>query len=185
MSRGPTAPTPTGRHRSRADEPARSREAREPDGGSVTVELALIVPLLAVVLIGMVTSGLVLVRQLSLESAARDAARSGAVIPFDEPPPGMTWIQAVEGLARSATEDGLPTGAVCVALVDAQTGLPVLPSLTTKLDGTACFAEQVSDDLRVQVTLAVPGRIDGAFFAYDILIDTRASARYELPRPVS
>ncbi len=167
-----------------ASRPGVGRGAPQRDEGTATVELALVLPFIAMVLIGMVTSGFVLVRQLALESAARDAARSGAVIAYDDPPEGQTWVEAVEGLARAAAGDEIGGGTVCVALVNGATGLPVEPSLTTVAGGGPCFAEAPSEDLRVQVLLQAPATIDAAFFAIDVVIETRGSARYELPRPL-
>ncbi len=152
--------------------------------GVATVELALLLPTLAVLLVGMVSSGFLLIRQFSLESAVRDAARSAAVLPYDEPPPGMTWVEAVQDITRTRAQGDIGSEAVCVALVDAVTKQPVRPSLTSDPDGGACFDESSSEGLRVQVVVRVPDRLEGAFFTQDVVLSARGSARYELPRPL-
>jgi Flp pilus assembly protein TadG len=160
------------------------RDRGDHDAGSIVVETVFVLPVLSIILVGMASSGLALMQRFSLETAARDAARSGAVLPYDDPPDGTTWTSAIEAVARSHSSDQLMSGDVCIALVDGVTGSPVLPSLTTNTDGSACFVEVPSNDLRVQVLLVVPSRIDAVLFSHDFTISVRSSARYELPRPI-
>lgn len=56
------------------------------DDGQAAVELALVLPLLALLLLGMVQVGLVVRDQVLLTHAAREAAREAAV---DPAPPGI------------------------------------------------------------------------------------------------
>lgn len=49
------------------------------DGGVASVEFALVVPLLVLLLFGLVVAGSVYLDQLNLQSAARNAARAGSI----------------------------------------------------------------------------------------------------------
>lgn len=49
------------------------------DGGVASVEFALVVPLLVLLLFGLVVAGSVYLDQLQLQSAARNAARAGSI----------------------------------------------------------------------------------------------------------
>ncbi len=53
------------------------------DRGQATVELALVLPVLALLLLGVLVIGVVATAQVSLENAAREAARAAAVEPSD------------------------------------------------------------------------------------------------------
>lgn len=152
--------------------------------GTALIETAMVMPVIALVLVGMVSCGLALVESMSLESAARDVARSGAVLPYDEPPEGMTWTSALEAVAAAQIPDLGVADTICIALVDGATGNPVSSQLTTAGDGGACFAEAATDDLRVQIEVSKSATIDLAFYSHPITLSARGSARYELPRPL-
>jgi len=78
------------------------------DDGQAAVELALVLPLLALLLLGMVQVGLVVRDQVLLTHAAREAAREAAV---DPAPPGIR---------RAALSAGpLEPGRLSVAMVAA------------------------------------------------------------------
>jgi Flp pilus assembly protein TadG len=59
--------------------PRRPRAARRPDGGQATVELALLLPLVAVLLLSLVQAAVVARDQVLVTHAAREAARAAAV----------------------------------------------------------------------------------------------------------
>jgi Flp pilus assembly protein TadG len=75
--------------------PRRPRAARRPDGGQATVELALLLPLVAVLLLSLVQAAVVARDQVLVTHAAREAARAAAV---DSDP----------GAARRAAEQAGP-----------------------------------------------------------------------------
>lgn len=163
---------------------ATGRPSRPGERGAVTVELGLLLPVLSVVLVGLVSTGLALTEQMAMESATHEGARAGAVLPYDEPPPGFTWIEAIEGLTLAGVHGEESAVSVCVALVDTVTGQPVASSLTSNTDGSACFVEQATDGLRVQVAISKPTVIEAVFYSQAITLESRASSRYELPRPL-
>lgn len=57
---------------------------RDPDGGQATVEVALLLPLIVTLLLGVVQVGLVVRDQVLVTHAAREAARAAAVDPRPE-----------------------------------------------------------------------------------------------------
>jgi Flp pilus assembly protein TadG len=78
-----------------------------PDRGQATVEVALILPVLATLLLAVVQVGLVVRDQILVTHAAREAARSAAV----DPSPGAARAAAVDG-------SGLPAARLQVAVSD-------------------------------------------------------------------
>ena len=63
--------------------------------GQATVELALVLPVLALLVVGVIAVGVVVATQVSLENAARESARAAAL----EPPAARA--RAVEVASRS------------------------------------------------------------------------------------
>jgi Flp pilus assembly protein TadG len=57
------------------------RRNRTPDGGQASVELALVLPLVALLLVALLQAGLLLRDQLLMVHAAREGAREAAVTP--------------------------------------------------------------------------------------------------------
>lgn len=104
---------------------------RRTERGAVAVEFALILPLLAMFLLGTVTVGVSFSHHLGLTNAVREGARFGATTPY--PPPAGVWADDVIARTRALQfDDPGVTTRVCVDLYKVGTG-----SLVSACDGDA------------------------------------------------
>jgi Flp pilus assembly protein TadG len=85
--------------------PANRRQRCCTETGAAAVEFALVLPILLVVVFGIITYGLIFASQISLNAAARDAARAGVVEPLSGTP--LTCA----GIAQLARGNTHPLGA--------------------------------------------------------------------------
>lgn len=109
----------TGRQSRRKCAPAASVRPARTDRGAVAVEFALIVPILAMLLLGTVTTGVSYSRALSITNAVREGSRFGATADASS----ASWKTNV--LARVRTTQFDPSGAqtsICVQLWKQGTG---------------------------------------------------------------
>ena len=163
------------------------RRAQGPhEHGSVLVELALVVPLfLAVVLLGLVSTGIVYNHKLDLVHAAR-RERATETVPRAPVHAHHQLLGEDLGAARAVVvqrSDGdVSTSQVCVALVSGATGTPLDSTFTTKADGTNCYDDGNTDTAsRVQVRIQRSGdSINAAFLKIPITLTTTADAKFEL-----
>lgn len=151
------------------------------DHGAALVEFALAMPLLVVLLLGTVTSGLALNDDMQLTHSSREGARYGATIPDAQTFASGTWAENVRDLAINRFGPGLNPGDVCVALVGASPPVPLSGGHTTKSDGTACYDDSASGivDARVQVTATTNAVIDTGLYTFDVVLDSQATAKHE------
>lgn len=161
--------------------------AERDDRGAVAVEFALVLPVLMTIVLGVVTGGMVLNRQLSVSHAAREAARYGAVLPVDECQPvtacgGSTWADLVRLVAVQRAGSDVTAAQVCVALVEGPGAAPVALGTghTTAGGTTACYADGSTDTgTRVQVRIARGDRIELFGASVPVTINSSATARAE------
>jgi Flp pilus assembly protein TadG len=161
----------------------------------VLVEFALVMPILVMLLLGMVTTGLAYNRKLDLTHATREGARYGAAVsPFQQWTSG-TWASNVRDLVIARASETLGTADVCVALVKSTSATSsqiysdashAATFFTTKSDGTACYADTYAqysatdDGLRVQVSVARPAKIDLAVLpSINLTLRSTATAKSE------
>jgi hypothetical protein len=145
------------------------------------VELALAMPVLMVLLLGTVTSALALNDDIQLTHAAREGARYGATVPYDEVFSSGTWAGNVRLVAVERFGTGLAASDVCVALVEGSSPTPLSADHTTRGDGTACYDDSASGvtDARVQVTAGKASEIDTGFYSFPLNLSSEAVARHE------
>jgi Flp pilus assembly protein TadG len=95
---------------------AARRWARRRERGAVAVEFALVLPLLAMLLIGVVTGGVAFTNSIGLANAVREGARFGATADLAS----STWVQDVYKRTRQTQfDDDLdnPATTVCLKVV--------------------------------------------------------------------
>lgn len=161
------------------------------ESGAALVEMALVLVLLMMLLIGIVSAGIAYNHQLGLTHAAREAGRYGATLPVTNFASLSEWLDAA---AARALDDAIGTlGAdtpglyVCVAYVH--------PNGTTALDTTGsrvetgggvsyaaapCFADgRPNDEKRVQVRVARDVTFNAVVFQRTVNLDSEAVNRFE------
>jgi hypothetical protein len=164
----------------------RSRSAAG-DRGAVMAEFALVLPVLAMLVMGIFTGGTALNNKQQITSSARDAARFGATLADDQCDSpsdcgGRSWAELVRDLAVQRSNGTLLNAGVCVALVSGPGSAPTAldASHTTKTDGTACFVDGSPDDgLRVQVSTSRSDVLDVVLYRKTLSLEATAIAQFE------
>ncbi len=122
------------------------RSRRDGDEGQATVELALVLPFVVVLLLAVVQVGLIVRAQLRVEHAAHEGARAAAVA--EDP------IAAGRRVALAAVDD--PERAeVIVTSEQVGGGAAVRVSVTLRLTGTLPLIGSVVDGRTVQASAAL------------------------------
>lgn len=157
----------------------RSRDER----GAVAVEFALVVPILVVLLIGTVTTGISYSRAIGVTNAVREGARFGATGDSTS----STWAADVIARTRETQfDDTTPyqtsicvelfkqgTGAIkwsCSAGTSAMPATVPYPAVPAGLSAGACV---------VRVVAARQYEIDAVFNSWDPVLTKGSVARYE------
>ena len=160
------------------------------ESGAALVEMALVLPLLVMLLMGIVSAGIAYNHQLSLTHAAREAGRHAATLPVTNFGSMDAWLDAV---AQRALDDGVgtldpsvPGFFVCVAFVHPN-GTTSLDSTRSRTGGTtgtygssACFTDgRPNDERRVQVRVGRDVDFNAVVFETTINLDSEAVSRFE------
>lgn len=96
---------------------------RPQEDGAVAVEFALVLPLLAMLLLGTITAGLAYTHSLGLTNAVREGARFAATAPYPPLDPSADWDADVIQRTRDVQfDDPLGETRICVDLFKAGTG---------------------------------------------------------------
>jgi Flp pilus assembly protein TadG len=168
---------------------------RRDDDGVVIVEMALVLPILVVLMLGMFTGALAWNQSQALGQGARIAGRYAATLPLPVPEGAQTqdeadaaWLDALIDQAVAAAEGQVgPTVAgrsVCVAYVDPAASATMSRTLTgasTRTSSTSpCFEDgQGATATRVQVEIERDGHIDTGFYRIPLELRRTAVYRYE------
>jgi hypothetical protein len=157
--------------------------------GAALVEIAIVLPVLVTLLLGIISGGNAYQQKLSLTNGAREGARYGATLPVGSSL--QSWLDDVSVVASKAVDDGLgvdvTSRVICVAYVH--------PAGTSAADQTArrretsggiiyssgsCFSDgRPATERRVQVQLARAGELNAAFFKLDLNLTGKSVARFE------
>jgi hypothetical protein len=162
--------------------------------GASLVEMALALPLLVMLVVGMVSAGIAYNNQVALTHAAREGGRSAATLPVN---PGTmdSWLEIVINQtvadATGALDPGIPGRYVCVAYVHPngtaagdQTTRRILNSsgLQGAEGGQQCFDGndgRPDDERRVQVVVEREAAFSVVFFSSTVTLDAEAVNRFE------
>ncbi len=170
------------------------------DSGATLVEFAIILPVFAMLLLGMFSAGIALNDKQELTHAIREGARYGATIPASEFS-GNTFATVIRDEVIDRSGGLLSAGEICVSVVRgtpdaaAQESANGLSSGSVKTlevvsstNGSACDpsetyplpTEDGDTGQRIQVRAQRPTKIElGVFGAYTITIDESATAKSE------
>ena len=170
----------------------RARRRRD-DRGAALVEFALVVPVLAMLLFGMITAATSWDRSMSLSHAARLGGRYGATLPTSGQTSLDAWLTLVSARTVSNAEGNLNVNVagrqVCVAYVhpDGSTALDQTRRRVENTAGTASYANstcfndgQADSEKRVQVDVQRTTVLEAILWKQTITVHETAVFRYEV-----
>jgi hypothetical protein len=144
------------------------------------VELAFVLVLLVMLLVGIVSAAIAYGRNNSIQNAAREASRFGATLPGAA---DTAWLLSVRDVARAAAlgdlDAGVPGSFICVAYIDEN---DVTLSLDNDIPTTAtapCFTDDRPGEKKVQVAVERETDFEAIVFSRDVTLSADAAARYE------
>lgn len=139
---------------------------RADDTGAVLVEAAVVMPILIMLVLGIWSVGRAYNIYLTMDHAAREAARFGAVNADD-----ASWLVEVKqkALGEAAPSLTLAGADVCAALVDGEAG------------ATACLnsTDDPRTEKRAQVVITKQVPLSFVFFSMNVTLHARAVSRWE------
>lgn len=167
------------------------KSAPRNERGASLVELAIALPLLMMLLLGMVSAGIAYNHNLALAHSAREAGRHAATLPVTNFGSMDLWLDEV---AARAIEDatgslnpGTPGLVVCVAYVHPNGSLATdvtrnrtINGATVSYGATPCFVDSRPDDeRRVQVSVTRETTFNALLFSTTLTLDSEATSRFE------
>ncbi len=166
----------------------------ESERGVAIVEIAIVLPVVMCLVLGMFSGGIAYNRKISMVTAAREGSRYGATLPVSNFPTGLNgWLASVaDAVEKNATNDidvHGGTGTICVAYVhpsgtaadDRTTKLVRTTAGDTVTTGSDCFADgrPDPDEPRVQVSTGRTTRLEAVFFARNLQLSANALTHFE------
>jgi len=144
--------------------------------GNGLVEMAMVVPLVLALLLGVFTGGNAYFRKISLVDAAREGARYGASLKV--PAGGITaWRQAVQDRVVQLSGGQTVAADVCADLIvptGANTSCGVVDPNGASTDPVALTPASV-----VKVSVATSTTLEFVFFTKNTTLSAKVAARYE------
>lgn len=154
---------------------------RRAEKGAALVEMALVLTLLVMLLLGTVTAGLAYGRSNALQTAAREGTRFGATLPDSG-----TWLDSVLDVTKAAAIGdlaGTVSGQyICVALVSSSgtKRMTETGGVRSGVLASECFLDgRPSEEERVQVVVQRDATINAVVFTTTITLESESAARYE------
>lgn len=167
------------------------RLAMDNDSGASLVELAMALPLLMVLILGMVSAGIAYNHNLALSHSAREAARHGATLPVTNFASMDAWLDEVAARAvddaTGSLDPGTPGLIICVAYVYPNGSLAIDSTRSRTNNGgsvsyasSSCFADgRPPDERRVQVSVTRDTTFNALVFSNIINLDSEGVSRFE------
>ncbi|MGV3759271.1 MAG: TadE/TadG family type IV pilus assembly protein [Actinomycetota bacterium] len=174
---------------------------RSDERGVAIVEMALVLPILVVLMLGMFTGALAWNQNQALGQGARVTARYASTLPLPVPDTtagetqsgvDQAWLDDLIARTVSAAEGQLAADVagrkVCVAYVDpagAEADRTISRTLTgastySAVSSTPCFADGQADTARrIQVLVERSGHIDTGLYRFPLTMRRSAVYRYE------
>ena len=162
------------------------------DRGAALVELAIALPLLMMLILGMVSAGIAFNNQLALTHSAREGGRYAATLPVTNFVSMNAWLDDVAARAVEDASGSLNPGApgllVCVAFVHPNGGIPADftmrrvddAGVVSYLGGSSCFPDGRPDkERRVQIAVARDTDFNVLLFSSTLTLDSEAVNRFE------
>jgi Flp pilus assembly protein TadG len=140
--------------------------------GATLVEFVIVLPILAALVLGIMSFGTAHAQRLALTNAAREGARYGATLPVSAPNWAQTVSDVTTASATGELDAGVPGRSVCVALNSG--------SGWSGTSGAPCFNDgRPANEPRVQVLVGRTTSIEAFFFSKSMNLSGRAVVRYE------
>lgn len=146
------------------------------------VELAFVLSLLVMLLVGTTSASIAYGINNSIENAAREASRYAATLPG---PVDTAWLQDVRDVTRAAALGDLDASVdgqyICVAHYDGSSWNRLTDSNGSEAtSSTECFSDGLpAGQSRAQIVTRRDGTLNVVFFSMDVTLKGEASARYE------
>jgi Flp pilus assembly protein TadG len=169
------------------------RRAPRADGdrGAVLVEFALVLPVLAMLVFGMLSAGIAWNQNLAMAQGTRVGGRYAATLPTKNYASMDAYLDAVATRVVAASEGSLNTGVVgrvvCVAYVSG--GATALDktrqrtetgSTVTRAD-SSCFTDgQATTEKRIQIMTERSGTLEAGVWSRSITLHQQLVFRYEI-----
>lgn len=175
------------------------QRAGRPDEGAALVELAMVLPLVVMLIVGMVSAGVAYNHQLSLTHAAREGARYAATLPVDNFGSIDAWLSdVIDHTATEATgslDPGSPGRWICVAYVHPDASATSPQTTRRIMDGASLLPAEADEDClgplmsiddgrptserRVQIIVEREAEFNALVFGTTITLDSEAVNRFE------
>jgi hypothetical protein len=148
------------------------------------LELALVLPVVMALLLGMITGGIAYFKKISLVDAVREGARYGASLKWGTlagSTPAQqqaTWVSDVQNRVAQLAPDLIQPSQVCAALVIPPTGSDMSCGVPDPIGATTDPLAGAPASI-VKVSVAMPAQLQFFFFAPNVTITAFTADRYE------
>ena len=157
--------------------------------GAALVETALVFPILAMLMLGIISSSIAYEQSSSIKNASRETSRYGATLPVEGDL--SAWLIDVSGIAEASATGDLDLTkddhSLCVAYVYPHGMEADDSTLSLTVDSTGategsfdCFTDgRPGSERRVQVLIQRDAKIEAVFFSGDVSLSGEAASRFE------